>query len=300
MILRSNYTVVDPSGKIQSVLKLPFSVRLDSFMKITIIKQKKNLEMMIDYKVDPKKVVLVKNSGWYKELAGGKKEPIAALKMRDGQEEKTIEAQDFMAGLIFLSGTPASISSRVNEDRFVAESTSDKKLIANFGTDKAYSKMTAQVSMSSFNPNFEEEIFTKLLHKRAGLRIYENAIKANSTVAQFRELWRILESAFAKRDGELINLVCRFEPAKRLDFNKKEIKKLKDLRDRASHAYSKAGIVELARVDREVSEKLPRLKNLCEQVILTKKSWGYPTLESEELLPMKGFVGLDNSIVVFK
>jgi hypothetical protein len=61
------------------------------------------------------------------------------------------------------------------------------------------------------------------------------------------------------------------------------------LRGRASHAQARAkvGKQELIEVERECIRALPRLKTLVERVILTKKSWGYPTVGVHELTPVK-------------
>ncbi len=133
-----------------------------------------------------------------------------------------------------------------------------------------------------------------------GLRLYANAMQADLAVAQFRELWRILEAAFGKHDDELVTLLTKYEPARKLRFDEAEVKQLLVLRGRASHAQSSAGIKELVYVDQECRKQLPRLKNLCERVILTKKDWGYPTVGTDELLPLAGFIGPANNIIKFK
>jgi len=45
---------------------------------------------------------------------------------------------------------------------------------------------------------------------------------------------------------------------------------------------------------------LPRLKCLVEQVIVTKRTWGAKALEADRVAPLLGYVGPDNSIVIFK
>src|SRR5205085_9366951 len=110
----------------------------------------------------------------------------------------------------------------------------------------------------------------------------------------------ILEAAFGKRDDELVALLAKYEPARKLDFDEAEVKQLLVLRGRASHAQSSAGIKELVYVDQECSKQLPRLKNLCERVILTKKDWGYPTIAADELLPLTSFVEPANRLVIFR
>jgi hypothetical protein len=61
-----------------------------------------------------------------------------------------------------------------------------------------------------------DNTITDLLPRRVGLRLYANAMKADLAVAQFRELWRILEAAFGKRDDELVARLANYEPAREL------------------------------------------------------------------------------------
>ena len=53
---------------------------------------------------------------------------------------------------------------------------------------------------------------------------------------------------------------------------------------------------ELIAAERECSQKLARLSNLAERVILTKRSWGYPTKEVEELVQLVAFVESSGSV----
>lgn len=53
-----------------------------------------------------------------------------------------------------------------------------------------------------------------------------------------------------------------------------------------SHAASSAGLDELITVETECSKHVPHLKALAERVILTKASWGYPTLGVDEIIPL--------------
>jgi hypothetical protein len=110
-------------------------------------------------------------------------------------------------------------------------------------------------------------------------------------VAQFREFWRVLESAFGVLDEELVAAVTNFPPAQAMEFRADELRQLLILRGRASHAASKGEVHELTRVERECSQRLPRLKNLAERVIATKATWGYPTAGVNELLPLTAYIG---------
>ncbi len=123
------------------------------------------------------------------------------------------------------------------------------------------------------------------------MRLYSDAVKLPLEVAQFRELWRVLESAFARSDDELVKLLTSYPPAQQLAFDDAELQDLLVLRGRASHAQSKAGVLELIAVERDCGKRLGRLKSLVERVILTKEHWGYPTVGVEELAPLQAYVG---------
>ena len=53
-------------------------------------------------------------------------------------------------------------------------------------------------------------------------------------------------------------------------------------------------------MNNEVGQKLARLKCLVEQVILTKKSWGYPTLVSQPMSRLASYVNSDGGVVIIK
>jgi hypothetical protein len=122
------------------------------------------------------------------------------------------------------------------------------------------------------------------------LRIYADALKLGTGAARFRELWRVLESAFNRQDDELVALLADYPPARAMAFSRDELKQLLVLRGKASHAASRAGVKQLLAVERECSHRLARLKNLAERVILTKRSWGYPTRGVDELVPLSAYV----------
>lgn len=99
---------------------------------------------------------------------------------------------------------------------------------------------------------------------------------------------------------KLIKLLANYPPAKMLGYSEDELESLRAFRGRASHADSKGGAKELAEVKAEVMKKMTRLKTLLERVIVTKKTWGIPTLELEELAPVTAFVRHDGVIVIYK
>lgn len=299
MLLHTVYGVLVPEGKSLGI-NIPFTLTIDDNTKASLVKHKTGLRLLIERKIDPSKLVLEKSDKFYKVTPAGKKEPIPTLKLVDDEPQETIVSQDILSGLTFITDTPLSLNAPPGENQFVAETAQDRKLLKGFGTSKPSSRASGQVSMRSFNSSMTTETLLGLMPRRAGLRLYANAIKANLAVAQYRELWRILEAAFGKLNYDLVDLVAQYPPAKQLGFDKPELKRLLVLRGRASHAQSSSGVKELALVDRECSKQLPRLKNLCERVILTKKTWGRQSLATDELLPLDGYIGQDNSITIFQ
>lgn len=301
MLLHTVYTVVLPANK-DLGMQLPFTMSLDIATKASLVKQKDDIQLLIDRKIDHTKLEVVKDSGYQdKNLPDGLLEPVPTLRLIEDEAPEHILSQNFMSALTFLTDVPIILSSPQGENRFVPETDEDRKLLERLGTDCPYSALHARVSMRSFSLNgATDETITSLMSKHSGLHLYANAMQANLAVAQFREFWRVLEAAFGKSDDELVALLAKFEPSKKLRFDEVEVKQLLVLRGRASHAQSKAGIKELVFVDKECTNQLPRLKNLCERVILTKKDWGYPTVGFDELLPLSGFIGPSNSIVMFQ
>ncbi len=300
MLLHTVYTVVTSANKIPSLV-LPLTISLDANTKASLVEQESGIQLHIDRKIDHTRLELVEVSGRYKKLPDGTEEPVPTLRLVEDEALENILSQDFISALTFLTDTPITLSRPPHSDRFVPETDEDRKLLERFGTDQPYDRISAAVSTrSSSTRGVTIKTITDLMPRRVGLRLYANAMKANLAVAQFREFWRILEAAFGERGDKLVALLAKYEPARKLGFDEAEVKQLLLLRDRASHAQSSAGIKELVYVDQECSSQLPRLKNLCERVILTKKSWGYPTVGTDELLPLAGFIGPANSMTIFQ
>jgi hypothetical protein len=300
MLLHTVYTVVTPANK-DLGLVLPFTISLDANTQASLVKHESGIRLVVDRKIDHTRLELVKSGNYYKKLPDDTEEPIPTLRLVDDEAPAYILSQDFMSALTFLTDVPITLSRPPFSDRFVPETEEDRELLEHLGTDQPYSRASSIVSMRSFSlSKATDNTITDLLPRRVGLRLYANAMKADLAVAQFRELWRILEAAFREKDDRLVNQLSQYEPARKLGFDKAEIKQLLKLRDRASHAYSRAGLQEIVYVEQECTKQLPRLKNLCERVILTKRDWGSPTLDADELLPLAGYIGPANSIVMFK
>ncbi len=299
MLLHRVYTVTTPANR-DLGLVLPLTISLDANTQASLVEQESGMQLLVDRKIDNTRLELIKSSNYYNKLPDGTEEPISTLRLVDDDAPEYILSQDFVSALTFLTDVPITLSRPPLSDRFVPETEEDRMLLERLGTDQLYSRASSLISVRSFSlSNATDNTIIDLLPRRVGLRLYANAVKADLAVAQFRELWRILEAAFGRIDEELVALLAKYEPARKLHFDETEIKQLHVLRGRASHAQSSAGIKELVYVDQECAKQLPRLKNLCERVLLTKKAWGYPTLGTKELIPLAGYIGPANSMVMF-
>jgi len=119
--------------------------------------------------------------------------------------------------------------------------------------------------------------------------------------SQFREFWRVLESAFTQKDKTLVKSLSKYKPAKDIGFDEEELKELLVLRGRASHAETGAPDVELSRVEDLCDEKLPRLRSLVERVILTKKTWSAPSGGVRNPAPpVMSYVNKDGAVVIIQ
>ncbi len=262
MLLHTVYTVTTPTNRVLELV-LPLTLSLDTNTQASLVEQESGMQLRVDRKIDHTRLELVKSSNYYKKLPDGTQEPISTLRLVDDEASEYILSQDFISALTFLTDVPITLSRPPLSDRFVPETEEDREHLERLGTDQPYSRASSLVSMRSFSlSNATDNTITDLLPRRVGLRLYANAMKADLAVAQFRELWRILEAAFGERDDRLVALLAKYEPARKLRFDEAEIKQLLVLRGRASHAQSSAGIKELVYVDQECAKQLPRLKNL--------------------------------------
>ncbi len=201
--------------------------------------------------------------------------------------------------LSFLTDIPIRYSHGLEEGIFIPEGPEDEVCLQQLGTQRGHVNLSAIASTRTFEPSeVARSALEPLLSKEIGLVVYSQALLVQEPMAQFRELWRVLESAFGAKDRKLTRLLANYEPATNLGFESSELEGILALRGRASHAESKAGMEEYRRVLSETQERLPRLKCLVEQVLLTKKSWGSRTLGVERLASLSGYVETDGTPVL--
>lgn len=299
MVKITEYTVVNYGRKLD--IELPLELGLAPGVHASLTGDGGKLKLLIRRSVDAAKLDRVQQPDSSRLLANGESELLFCLRLKDDPSPEGVLAHDLISGISFLTDAPLSLSSSHQRDRFEPESESDSAILEGFGTDQPWFSLSGQVSVRTFSGKVTAELLTALMPRRVGLRIYADALKSTFEVSQFRELWRVLESAFARKGNELVDLLSEYPPAQELGFDHQEIHNLLILRNRASHAQSKKGIEELMDVKPQCAEELPRLKNLVERVIATKKSWGYPTKVIEEVLPLSGYVGpKQGSISIFR
>ncbi|HEX9241740.1 MAG TPA: hypothetical protein VF875_04800 [Anaeromyxobacter sp.] len=193
--------------------------------------------------------------------------------------------------LALLYDAPLTVT-HAGADELIPENAADEGTLRRLGTNRVVLRIRGNVRVVGPMPVSNLDIAVrKLLPKHAGLRLYSEAAHLQGAVSQYRELWRVLESAFGREGEGLVELLSTFKPALAMGFTKREIKGLLVLRGRASHAASKGGLREVMNVSALARSRLGRLDGLVKRVLVTKKSWGQPTTAVEEVVPDTGHVG---------
>ena len=300
MLLRMVFIATPGAIGLQNVA-LPLEVTLNDDVRVLLYEHEDGrLRIAVHRSVDASDLDLVlEGSGWFEETPEGQRKPLPRLRLRSGMPVERFVADDFVSALTFLTDVPLSLSRPQTEDVFIAETDDEAELLQRFGTDQPFWETSAQIRSRTFTAVVDSDAIQLLLSRAPGLRLYADAMKLPLAVAQFRELWRVLESAFALSDKDLVDRLASYPPAKQLGFEQNELEALRTLRGRGSHAQSsaEAGKQELVDVEQACTRFLPRLKTLVERVILTKKSWGYPSTGVDELTPVQAFTRADGTLV---
>jgi hypothetical protein len=285
---------VVPTRELQ--MELPLVIDLDSGLRLTLDQRDgASLRLVIDYPVDRGKLKLERNTRTYEQLSDGGRRELPALRVPENDE---IQASDVAAALTFLTDVPVNTSRPHPSSEIVPEDDEDRAVLDAFGTSRVFAQLGSQPSIRTFNPIVDADSVQAVLPKTAGLRLYADALALNTDVARYRELWRILESAFGLQDDALVHALAAYPPAQELEFDRDELRELLVLRGRASHAATKGGLTEILRIGAEARRRSGRLKCLTERVILTKQSWGTRGAGVEELTPAVSWVGRDGQIVI--
>jgi hypothetical protein len=243
---------------------------------------------------------LVREGGQRQVPDDGTEVPIPAVRVPDVDQASTLSGV-FLDALAFLADATLTRSrSMENMDTLIAETPEDAALLDTFGTSNVYVILGSSPSIRTFSAQIDGDAVMALLPKAPGLRLYADSLRAAHSVAQFRDLWRVLESAFGAGGRRLVELMSAYWPAVQIGFTRTELDRLYVLRGRASHAQSRAGLDEILAVEREVQGSVERLKSLVERVIVTKEPWGAADLAHRELLPPTSWVGPGGSIVLIQ
>lgn len=291
--VREFFSVV-PDGQLD--VDMPLTIELDAGINAAFERQDDaSLRLVIERPIDPLVLTVEQNSGIHERRPRGTEREIPALRV-PGNEN--IQAIDLTAALTFLTDVPLKVSRPFPPSELIAESAEDIAALDAFGTRQVYAESRALLAIRTFQPIVDADAIRALIPRTVGLRLYADAIALNSDVATYRELWRILESAFGLQDKPLVDALATYAPARELGFDREELHALMVLRGKASHAATKGGLAEILRVGDLTSERRDRLKCLVERVILTKKTWGARSGGLQELTPARSWVGRDGQIVL--
>jgi hypothetical protein len=296
MRVRTTYGVTP--GDALTDADLPIEVTVEDVTLYLDRDEHDALRLVVERPVDRSALELVANSGVFWRHEDGTEVPIPALKVPESGLD-AVAARDVLSALSFLSGARLAFSGRESEvnDDMVPDDPDDEALLERLGTRQRYRQTFGTVATRTVKPNVDTTAVGALLNRASGVRIYAMALAHGTASARFREMWRVLEAAFRLKDSELIDRLAEYGPASEMEFDRDELRDLHTLRGRASHAESRSGVHELEHVERECGTRLARLSCLAERVILTKRSWGYPTTAVEELSPLLAYVRRDGGIV---
>jgi hypothetical protein len=290
--IREFFGVV-PVGSLQ--IDLPLVIDFEDDARARLDETNGDLHLVIEYPVDPLALKLEPRTGSYERRPDGGDHEITALR---APENKNVQAIDITAALTFLTDVPLNVNRPFPPAEIVPESDEDRAALDAFGTTRLYVEGGVQPSIRTFNPVVDADAVRALMPKAAGLRLYADAVARSADVARYRELWRVLESAFRLKDDDLVDALAAYPPAQELGFDQGELRELLVLRGQASHAATRAGLDEILRVGEEARRRADRLKCLVERVILTKKTWGARGDGVEELTPASSWVGQEGQIVI--
>lgn len=265
---------------------------------ITVPEDDHTFRLHVEREVDPDLIEVVGDSGRYTEDSKGERTPLPALRIRGDERTEGLIVERLLEVVSFLTDISLYQSRLGNDDRFVPESESDERLLKDLGADTLYSQTFLAASQRSFGLPVDESSIFALGEKAAGLHLYRVALEPRSAATGVALFWKILESAFGEKGGKLTELLARYEPCRQLGFDKDELEAYRTLRGRASHLHSRDGLSEAAYVERKCVEKLPRIKNLAERVIVTKKPWGSRSLAYEDLAPLVAYTSAEGVLTI--
>jgi hypothetical protein len=299
MILRETFLIA-PNGVVKEIDELPLQLELDDGTLVRLMAEEGELRLTRDFPI-PVSLETETQSGIHEILPNGTKKQLPRLRVPAGAGPSHLRPEDIVDGLSFLVDKPLQMRPQ-GRSRLVPETQEESELLAQIGSDEPFRATGARVSMRTVSLEVNANNIQALLDgPRVGVRLYADALRLPLSTSKFRELWRVLESAFGQKDTSLIKTLASYEPAVQLKFDESELNELLTLRGRASHAETKKPDLELTRVENLCQERLPRLFSLVERVILTKRTWGAHSGEVRKSVPpVKSFVGKNGEVVLIK
>jgi|GEM_PF-2801865 len=299
MILRETFLIA-PKGVVKEIDELPLQLKSDDGTLVRLIAEEGELRLTRDFPI-PVALETETQSEVYETLSDGTEKQLPRLRIPAGAGPSHLRLEDIVDGLSFLIDKPLQMR-RQGRSRLVPETQRESELLAQIGSDEPFTATGAQISMRTVSLEVSADNIQALLDgSRVGVRLYADALRLPLSTSKFRELWRVLESAFGQKDTSLIKSLASYRPAVQLRFDESELNELLTLRGRASHAETKKPDVELTRVEDLCHERLPRLFSLVERVILTKKTWGARSGGVRKPAPpVMSFVGKDGEVVLIK
>lgn len=268
-------------------LELPIDLTLEGDRSASISDfDDQSWQLSIERSIDQSSLELITETYMTRTNEAGEEETVPAIYVHHDEaiSETHVLARSLASTLSFLLDGFVHFSRRNHSDQLIPETDDERRLLEGWGTSLLIEDIRVSVAGGSVTGRIAAGEIESVLPQQAGLRLYEEALRADTATAKFRDLWRVLESAFVRTDTELTSLLAGYRPLQAMGADASEFKGLLVLRGRASHAQSKAGLREVTEVEELCDQHLARLKNLVERVIETKKSWGYPTVAALERL----------------
>ena len=222
MLLRTIF-VVSATGAGLEKVSLPLEVWPEQNVRIALAETDNGLRIVVDQTVDASRVeVVFEGSGWHRELPDGTRQPLPRLRVIGGMPSPRAVVDEFVHALSFLTDVPIWLSSSRSEDGFIPQTADEKTLLEGFGTDQPFRETSLQIDVRTFNPVIDADSIAALRGREPGLRLYSDAIKVPTDAGRFRELWRVLESAFARSDDDLVECLVAYPPAGQIGFDRRE------------------------------------------------------------------------------
>jgi hypothetical protein len=264
---------------------LPEVIQISPDIRARLSNTAKGISIIIERNVD-RLDVYPSESKWYRKLPDGTEVTVTCLRSRVDLMECSQIAHDLTSALALFLDAPLAFGRAGQGDRIVAENDRERQLLHDLGSDTLCLDIRAERATQTYWPQtLTCEQVMGVLDRSAGLRLYADALHGTHPTSQFRDYWRVLESAFGKNHDSLVDLLAKYPPVLDLNFTHDELRQLLITRGRASHANSRAGIREVVEVSVYCANALSRLKSLAKRVILTKRNWGDSTVDVEEIQP---------------